>query len=269
MGLWRPLLVLVLALVGAAGGAGAAGAAAELLPDLDPEAPTRPTAIQAADGSGAVYLTFNAAIANTGKGPLVLRGHRATVDEPTMVVDQVVKRDDASESVRTGVGSFAYDDELLRWGFSPYITYELRPVGGQVVGRGPELGFCVVDTRVSDVRRPLPGQPTEKVYRDCGRGKPGKSLLAVEMGISVGWANWHKAGNKGQLIDITTLPPGQYVLANRVNTSGALAEVGTANNAASVLLSITRPEGSLPQVEVLKECPDSGKCKPPKKKKAT
>lgn len=266
MDLRRPLQ-LGCALVAALALASAAQGAAELLPDLDATTPTRPSVTQATDGSGAVYLTFNAGFANVGKGPLVLRGQRGSTAEPTMVADQVVALDDGTETARPGVGSFSYDEVLRRWGFTPFITYELRPVGGQIVGGGPDLGFCVVDTRVADSRKTFPGQPPEKVYRDCGKGRPGMSLLTLDMGISVGWMNWHKAGNTGQLIDITTLPAGQYVLAHRVNSSGALSEASSANNAASVLLSIKRPNGALPTVEVLRECPDSAKCKPPKKKK--
>jgi hypothetical protein len=265
MDLRRPLQ-LGCALVAALSLASAASAA-DVLPDLDPAAPTRPSVTQAADGSGAIYLTFNAAFANVGKGPLVLRGHRATTEEPTMVVDQVVATDDGTETTRPGVGSFAYDTERRRWGFAPFIANELRPVGGQIAGTGPDLGFCVVDTREADRRKTYPGQPPEKIYRDCGKGRPGMSLLELEMGISVGWMNWHKAGREGQLIDITTLPAGQYVLASRVNSSGSLAEASTRNNAASVLLSIKRPSNGLPTVEVLRECPNSGKCKPPKKKR--
>jgi hypothetical protein len=266
MGLRRPLQ-LGCALVAALAFASVAQGATQLLPDLDAGTPTRPFVTQATDGSGATYLTFNAGFANVGKGPLVLRGHRGSTDEPTMVADQVVALDDGTEATRPGVGNFAYDEELRRWGFAPFISYELRPVGGQVVGTGPDVGFCVVDTREADSRKTFPGQPPEKVYRDCGKGRPGMSLLALDMGISVGWMNWHKAGNKGQLIDITTLPAGQYVLALRVNSTGALSEASTANNAASALLAIKRPGAGLPTVEVLKECPDSAKCKPPKKKK--
>jgi hypothetical protein len=265
MGLRRPLqlgciLTAALAFASAAHGA-------ELLPDLDAIAPTRPFVTQADDGSGAVYLSFNAGFANVGKGPLVLRGHRGSTEEPTMTADQVVSNDDASETIRPAVGNFSYDEELRRWGFAPFISYELRPVGGSIVGRGPDVGFCVVDTREADRRKTYPGQPPEKVYRDCGKGRPGMSLLELQMGISVGWMNWHKGGNKGQRIDITSLPAGMYVLAHRVNSTGALAEASTKNNAASVLLSIKRPGGGLPTVEVLRECPDSGKCKPPKKRR--
>lgn len=265
MGLRRPIqlgCVLTVALAFAAGAHGA-----ELLPDLDPTAPQRPYVTEAEDGSGAIYLTFNAGFANVGKGPLVLRGHRGSEAEPTMTVDQVVSLDDGGETARPGVGNFAYDEELRRWGFAPFISYELRPVGGKIVGRGPDVGFCVVDTREADRRKTYPGQPPEKVYRDCGKGRPGMHLLELEVGISVGWMNWHKAGKGGQLIDITDLPAGKYVLAHRVNTSGALAEESTKNNASSVLLSLERPNGGPPTVEVLRECPNSGKCKPPKKRK--
>jgi hypothetical protein len=235
----------------------AAAQAAPLLPDLDPSAPgrPRPTAI-----GSQVYLTFGATFANVGAGPLVLRGHRASTAEPTMVADQVVKQSDGTEVTIPGVGGFAYDAEYRRWGFSPYISYELRSTSGAVIGTGPSLGFCVIDT--ANPNGVLPGEPPAKVYTEsasCGKNAP--SRLTVEEGISVGYANTHAAGKKGQLIDITTLPSGRYVLVHQVNVAGLLTEANTGNNASSALVEITWiPGQALPSVRTVRNCANSAVC---------
>jgi Lysyl oxidase len=233
--------------------------AAPLLPDLDPAAPGRPRPAAGADGR--IYLTFNATFDNVGAGPLVLRGHRGSTAEPTMTADQVIKQSDGTETTVPAVGGFAYDAEYRRWGFAPYIGFELRATDGSLLGAGPDLGFCVIDTKDSNRRAVLPGEPPGKVYttRSCGRLKP--SLLAVEVGISVGYGNLHSAGNKGQMIDITDLPTGRYVLVHRVNAAGLLTEASTANNASSALVEITWVAGQpLPSVRTVRNCASSETC---------
>lgn len=253
----RRLLVGLVSFVATLAVGTAVAQAAPLLPDLDPSAPgrPRPTAI-----GGKVYLTFGATFANVGTGPLILRGHRAGTAEPTMVADQVVRQSDGTEVTIPGVGGFDYDTEYRRWGFSPYISYELLATGGAPVGAGPSLGFCVIDT--SNPRGVLPGEPSSRVYSDstgCGKNKP--TRLSLEAGISVGWANTHAAGKKGQLIDISALPTGRYLLVHRVNTSGLLTEASTANNASSALVEITWVAGQpLPSVRTVRSCANSETC---------
>lgn len=233
--------------------------AASLLPDLDPAAPGRPR--PAAGTDGRIYLTFNATFNNVGTGPLVLRGHRGSTAEPAMVADQVIKQDDGTETTVPAVGGLVYDAEYRRWGFSPYIGYELHGADGSLLGIGPDLGFCVMDTKNTNKRVVLPGEPSSKVYTEtsCGRSSP--SLLAVEVGISVGWGNLHSAGNKGQMIDITTLPTGRYLLVHRVNASGLITEASMQNNASSALVQITWVAGQpLPSVRTVRSCANSETC---------
>jgi hypothetical protein len=238
--------------------AGADGVTA-LLPDLDPVSPGSVRAVAAQDGSGHAFLTFKVGIDNTGAGPLTVHGYRASTAEPQMAADQVIRLSDGTTSTVSGVGDLVYDREYARWGFEPYQVYELHAADGSVVATGPAMNFCLEDNANSNSRVVLPGEPSRKAYSGCGKNR--STLLTVDVGISVGWQNQHAAGKKGQMIDVTGLPGGQYVLVHRVNPAGLIAEASTANDAASTRISITWPSGStLPSVRVIRSCRDSDVC---------
>jgi hypothetical protein len=145
-----------------------------------------------------------------------------------------------------------------RWGFTPYQTYELhRAADYGLVGTGPDLNFCLEDN--TNPNPVLPGEPFSKAYSGCGKSKP--SLLSLDVGISVGWANKHAAGKTGQLILISGLPTGRYVLVHRVNPAGNLSESNVANNASSLLIQITWVSGStVPSVSIVRRCNDTPTC---------
>jgi hypothetical protein len=230
--------------------------ATPLLPDLDPIAPGGAKAVLAPDGSGQVYLTFNVEIDNNGAGPLIVRGHRASTAEPTMTADQVIRLDDGTTTTVPSIGSLVYYTQ--RWGFTPYQTYELRNAADySLVGTGPDLNFCLEDT--ANPAPVLPGQPLYKVYSGCGKYKP--YLLALDVGISVGFGNKHAAGKTGQMILLSGLPTGQYVLVHRVNPGGNVTESSAANNVSSTLLRITWVTGvTLPTVQIVRRCNDTPTC---------
>jgi hypothetical protein len=229
-----------------------------LLPDLDPVSPGSVQAVSAQNGSGRVFLTFKVGIDNTGAGPLTVHGHRSSTSEPQMAADQVIRMSDGTTRTTAGVGDLVYDHEYTRWGFEPYQAYELDAADGSVVGSGPAMNFCLEDNTNSNTRVTLPGEPRLKVYSGCGKRR--STLLTVDVGISVGWQNQHAAGKKGQMIDITGLPSGQYVLVHRVNPNGLLAEANTANDAASTRISITWTGAALPTVRAIRSCRDSATC---------
>jgi hypothetical protein len=237
-------------------GDGPAPTPVALLPDLDPDAPGKPSAIVATDGTGRILLTFGVTIRNNGAGPLILRGHRASTAEVDMVADQEIVLSDGTFTTTPAVSTLTY--AFARWGLNGYQTYELRQASdSSLLGTGPELGFCVEDN--SNPSPALLGEPLAKVYKGCGANKP--SALSVTHGISVGWANKHSAGRPGQLIDITTLPAGRYMLVHLVNPFGLLTEASSANNASSVLFSITWVTGqTLPTVRTIRSCGATATC---------
>jgi hypothetical protein len=238
------------------------GGAAPLLPDLDP---AKPGAITASQVGPAFLLSFGSSVYNIGDGPFELRGSRASVAEPEMTAEQIVYHDDGSTTSQPGVGTLRYVlGNHNHWHLLSFMVYELRRASDYaLVGPDQKTGFCLLDSRNLDPTTLLPGEPPRKVYKDdCQRNKP--TSLGVTEGISRGWGDHYKPTLEGQYIDITGIPDGQYMLVYRVNTSGALLETNYANNASSVLLSITWPNGqlSLPTVQVLRKCPDSERCGP-------
>jgi lysyl oxidase len=232
-------------------------AAAELLPDLDPAALSKPRVIAAEDGSGRRLLTFSSLTVNRGAGPLAISGHRASITEPKLVADQLIRVDDGSTMTIPAVSTLAYDGDLRRWGLEGYITYELRRPTGKLVATALPIGFCVVDWVDPAPTTTLTGEPADRVYTDCGKSK----ALELGMGLSVGWGNLHRATVKGQLIDITHQSAGKYLLVDRVNPLGLLTESSLANDASSLLIQLSRPVGNaLPTVKVLKICANKPTC---------
>jgi hypothetical protein len=238
-------------------GFGAAQSATQLLPDLDPAAPSGPKAIAATDGSGRIHLTFGVKIENNGAGPLIIRGERASTAEPQLAASQIVNSSDGTTTTVPGVGALVYDVEYARWGYQPYTRYELHNAADYaLVGTGPDMNFCVNDS--TNPSPALPGEPSSKVY-GCAPGNP--NLLTHTEGISVGWANTHAAKKKGQLIDITTLPTGSYILVHRVNVTSGLSESNVTNNASSALITITWRTGyTLPSVKLKRSCSSTETC---------
>ena len=231
---------------------GSAQSGTSLLPDLNPVAPSgpRPTA-----AGGRYYLTFSVRIDNNGTGPLTLRGARGSTAEPQMSVSQIVKVSDGTTTSVPNVGVFVYDAQYGRWGFQPYQVYELRRASDfGLVATGPDMNFCVNDYTNPSPR--LPGEPTSPAY-GCGSGRP--TLLTLDEGISVGWANGHSAGRKGQLIDLTGVPAGSYILVHRVNPNNLLTESTLANNASSVRITLSW-QGTYPRVTLNRSCPETETC---------
>jgi Lysyl oxidase len=109
------------------------------------------------------------------------------------------------------------------------------------------------------VRGSVPGKPRRPVFEsNCGQGQPG--ALAVCEGTSVGYTDSYPAYFHGQNLDVTRVPAGLYVLVHRANPELTLRELRYENDAASVLVHLTRPNG-LPAVRVLARCSDNEWCR--------
>ena len=245
-----------------------APAPGEFLPDLDELTPAA-LSVTAAGRRGAprFRLGFRSAVANVGKGPLLVVGRRPSGRVRSMTAEQVVALGDGSTRTYPGVGKlrFMRFSDHRHFHLLGFARYELRRARDGALAR-PDLkqGFCLTDNdrlrRIAD--------PPEPVYEvghrdtDCGRGRPRARYL--EEGLSVGWTDVYDPHLEGQQIDVTGLPAGAYDLVHRANPDRRLRETSYANNAASVRLRLGWPggHGAKPAVRVVARCPARARCPP-------
>jgi hypothetical protein len=230
----------------------------ELLPDLD-QIP--PQAISIMGKNGRERLVFLSAVENRGLGPLLLSGRRPTRATADMSAGQLVRRADGSAAtypVRSRL-RFVVSETHRHWHLLGFERYELRTLDGQAIGRDHKTGFCLGDRYDVNAQTRVPGEPSEAVWtQECGKGQPER--LRIREGLSPGFGDDYVPLLEGQYVDVTGLPPGRYVLVHRVNPRRDLLEASYANNAASVLLQLSRPAAGAPTVKILATCPDSGRC---------
>ncbi len=229
-----------------------APAPGELLPDLDQRTPVGLTVIRS---HGRYRLGFDSSTENIGRGPLVIRGVRAP-GQRAMQAHQLVERRGGSVRVVRNVGLLHYElhEPHFHWHLQDFVRYELSSASnGAVVARDRKTGFCLID-RYGRSLRNVPGTGPPRFVGDCGSGQP--DARAVLEGSSVGYIDRYPALFHGQDLDLTGLPAGRYVLAHRANPDRSMRELRYTNNAASVLLRLSWPNGpaGAPVVSVLRRC---------------
>lgn len=255
--------VLALSLAGL--GAAQVGPAEELLPDLDQRVP-HDLEIQTVfrDGRPRFRLGFTSAVDNIGLGPLVIRARRESPAEPFMVANQAVLLSNGRMRKYRDVGVVRYVDAETHshWHFLPFERYELRRADDfALVVRDRKTGFCFSDRHEIEPGVRAPGKPRAAVYTTfCGPGQPDR--LRVEEGASVGYRDIYPAHLEGQYLDVTDVAAGTYVLVHRVNAARRLHELDYENNAASLLVRLTWPNGRsrVPGIQVLSECERRANC---------
>jgi WD40-like Beta Propeller Repeat/Lysyl oxidase len=231
----------------------------ERLPDLDQRAPAGLVVVQA---GRSFRLGFASSTENRGRGPLVIRGVRLA-GQP-MRAHQIVELRGGATRVVRDVGRLHYERHPphYHWHLQSFVTYELRRARDfAVTVRDRKSGFCLID-RWGEVLPRIPGSGPPRFVGDCGAGQPG--ARGVLQGTSVGYVDRYPAFFHGQDLDVTRLPAGRYVLVHRVNPHHAMRELTYSDDAASVLLQLTWPNGrsSAPRVSVLRRCEASDRCPP-------
>lgn len=105
--------------------------------------------------------------------------------------------------------------------FNSYARYELRDSTGAVAARGHKQSFCLLD---------FFSYP-EEVDRDNYYG-------CENQGIQVGFQDVYGDHLDCQWVDVTDVPPGDYLLRIELNYEGILLESDYSNNIAEVTISI-------------------------------
>jgi lysyl oxidase/WD40 repeat protein len=198
-------------------------------------------------------LGFTSLVDNRGPGILWLRARRPS-GRRVMDATQLVE-------LRGGIVRFVRDAGLLRYTVAPphyhwhwlgFERFELRRAGDfKLVVRDHKSGFCIADHYgiAQGIRH---GPP--RFLGDCGQFNP--RARSVEEGSSVGYTDRYPANFHGQNLDLTRVAPGRYWLVHRVNSAFQLRERRYDNDAASLLVRISWPNGrrSAPTVTTLRSC---------------
>jgi hypothetical protein len=231
----------------------------EVLPDFDQRAPSSLTVAYA---DGRFLLGFTSATDNVGPAAIHIRGFRPHRLVPTMRADQVVPLSNGRTRVVRGVGVLRYTWSATHshWHLLRFQAYELRRASDfRLLVRDRKSGFCLAD-HYGLARHRVRGFGPPRFLGNCGGGRP--DLLTVEQGTSTGYTDRYPAHFHGQIVDVTGVPAGVYVLVHRVNPNGRLHERTLANNAASVRLRLAWPHGrhAPPSVHVLRVCERRERC---------
>jgi hypothetical protein len=234
-----------------------------LSPELRADLDQRPPSDLQIQVSGSRFLLgFTSASDNVGLGPLSIVASRPSRAVPTMRASQRIRILGGSSRTYPGIGVLRYTIAWPHehWHLMDFQRYELRRASDHaVVVRDRKSGFCLAD-HWAEVRGVVPGKPRRPVFNsNCGQHEP--HALAVSEGTSVGYTDRYPAFFHGQNLDVTHVPAGIYVLVHRTNSNLFLRELRYENNAASLLVRLTRP-GGRPHVKVLESCAGSEWCGP-------
>ena len=238
-----------------------AGAGAPLdwrrVPLGDPQFPDLrqrpPSGLTVSRVHGRWLLGFTSLVDNAGPGALWLRAVRKP-GASTMQVTQLVSL--AAGGVRpvTGAGALRYTvaPPHYHWHLLGFEHYELRRAGDfRLVVRDRKSGFCLAD-HYGIARGIAHGPP--RFIGSCAQFD--RSARRVDEGTSVGYTDRYPGFFHGQQLDLTHVAPGRYWLVHRVNEDFGLRETSYGNDAASLLVRITWPEGrqAAPHVSRLRVC---------------
>lgn len=237
-------LLAVLSLAGC--GSRQGGETEELLPDL---VQVRPAALETVRSERGWRLAFLSSVENAGTGPLLVTGRRASRDDATMGVTQLVRRSDGSTAAHPVHASlrFVRSETHRHWHYLDFERYEILAPDGRVLGRDRKTGFCLGDRYDARASVRVPGEPPAAVWtQECGRGQPGR--LHLREGLSPGYGDDYVPVLEGQSISIAGLPAGRYVLRHRVNVDRVLRESDYGNNGATLSFDLAWSKSGTPTV---------------------
>jgi hypothetical protein len=247
------------------GRSGSSAPTVERLPDLEQRSPYALSGETVRTPDGPRFrLGFGSAVDNVGIGPLLVIGRRIPGAGAVMDATQIVRGSDGSGRRYPHIGTLRYTLSTTHqhWHLLRFDRYELRTVPGDKLLRPDrKTGFCLGDRYQTDATTTLEGEPPAAVWtEECGKSEP--LLASVREGISVGYGDNYDPLLEGQYLDLTGLPAGRYELVHRVNADRRLLESNYANNAASVLISLTWPRGHAhePRIDVVARCGDGRRC---------
>ena len=119
---------------------------------------------------------------------------------------------------------FEYHDCHGHYHSLSFASYRLLDLGGNVAATGRKVSFCLEDI----VRWSLTAAEESK-------------YTCEYQGIQAGWSDIYSSGLDGRWVDITVVPPGEYLLEVTVNPDHLLLEGHYSNNTTTIPVSIPAP----------------------------
>jgi len=176
--------------------------------------------------AGRTLLRLSTATANSGAGPLELRGSSSSPG-----VNQRIYLSGGGYTDRYA-GTFTFHAGHGHLHFDDWVNFHLRAVlandaVGDIVASGDKISFAIIDLVEYDLG--LPGAPAEDQY-DGG----------LTQGISVGWADVYSASLPDQWIDVTDIPSGRYWLEAVVDPFNNIKESNETNNLTRILIDLDK-----------------------------
>ena len=202
-----------------------------------------PSSLEVQAVGGRDVLRFTSTVQNDGPAALVVVSTRANAGAPFESVQLLGSRRLHVQVELTYRRSGGHEHFHLV-GFQ---RYELRNGQGKLLARDRKVGYCLGDRQPAGGERP-------RWTGNCGRGRP--RALRIAQGLSPGFADPYASDLGGQSLDVSGLPPGEYVLVNIVNPRRAFRESSYGDDVASVRFVLTRPPApaGIAFVQVLASC---------------
>lgn len=193
-------------------------------------------------------LRFDQIVANTGEGPFELRYRMEGLLTEQDLVQRIHLSDGGFRDRKADSYEFHPVHAHFHYkNFGQSHLYKANPDGskGKRIRSGKKNGFCMIDVENVGFGRGHKGEAPKTYYFPRCNAPTERDETGTYMtnGISPGWAdvyNWYLAD---QMIEITGIAPGRYVLETVADPADTIRESKEKDQSASILIDLA-PDGT-------------------------
>jgi hypothetical protein len=193
-------------------------------------------------------LRFDQIVANLGVGPFELRYRMEGLGTEQNLIQRIYRSDGTFHDRKADTYEFHPVHAHFHYkNFARSKLYKANADGtkGKLMRTGKKNGFCMVDVEDVKFGSGIKGEAPRTYYfpRCNAPTEHDETGTYMTNGISPGWAdvyNWYLAD---QMIEITGIAPGRYVLETVVDPANTVVESNESDQTTSVLVRMD-PDGS-------------------------